>query len=167
MTALMGWIRVRRPTEMSTAPTTGISFHAHASGMPKVAKYGSHEALVMTPNAPWPMKHAATATRKIHCSSCPMPTSRPVELIALDGQDGESLAHLAAGPLVAGIVNSGVNAGEPSFLAQISPVARILGIHVADQLCEGAIDDRGVRHVGGMIGLGDQRHDRGVSHVWP
>jgi hypothetical protein len=33
-------------------PTTGISFHAHASGMPKIAKYGTQAALVMSPKAP-------------------------------------------------------------------------------------------------------------------
>ncbi len=42
-----------------------MSLHAHASGMPKIAKYGSHAALVMMPKAPWPMKQAATATRRI------------------------------------------------------------------------------------------------------
>lgn len=61
-------MRVSTPTEMSTTPTTGIIFHAHASGIPKIAKYGSQAALVMTPKAPWPMKHAATATRRIQWS---------------------------------------------------------------------------------------------------
>jgi len=49
---------------MSTTPTTGMSFHANGSGIPKTAKYGSHAALVMTPKAPCPMKQAATATRR-------------------------------------------------------------------------------------------------------
>jgi hypothetical protein len=53
MTARTGWIRVRTPIEMSPAPTTGMSFHAHASGIPTIAKYGSQAALVMTPKAPW------------------------------------------------------------------------------------------------------------------
>jgi hypothetical protein len=47
-----GWIRVSTPTEISTAPTTGMSFHAHASGMPNIAKYGTQAALVMRPKAP-------------------------------------------------------------------------------------------------------------------
>src|SRR6266849_6427666 len=68
MAARAGWTRVSTPTEMSTTPTTGMSFHANGSGIPKIAKYGSHAALVMTPKAPWPMKHAATATRRIQCS---------------------------------------------------------------------------------------------------
>src|SRR5882724_11682054 len=67
MAARTGWIRVSTPTETSTAPTTGMSFHAHASGIPRIAKYGSHAALVMRPKAPWPMKHAATAMRRIQC----------------------------------------------------------------------------------------------------
>src|SRR5713226_8916687 len=68
MAARAGWTRVSTPTEMSTTPTTGMSCHANGSGIPKIAKYGSHAALVMTPKAPWPMKHAATATRRIQCS---------------------------------------------------------------------------------------------------
>ena len=67
MTARTGWNRVSTPTEMSTAPTMGMIFHAHASGMPTIAKYGSQAALVMMPKAPWPMKQAATATRRIQC----------------------------------------------------------------------------------------------------
>jgi len=43
---------VRTPTVMSTVPTMGMSLHAHASGMPKIAKYGSHAAFVMMPKAP-------------------------------------------------------------------------------------------------------------------
>src|SRR2546428_5699302 len=68
MTARTGWIRVSTPTETSTAQTTGMSFHAHASGIPKIAKYGSHAALVMRPKAPWPMKHAATEMRRSRVS---------------------------------------------------------------------------------------------------
>lgn len=37
----------RTPTETSTAPTTGMSLHAHASGTPTTAKYGTQAALVM------------------------------------------------------------------------------------------------------------------------
>jgi hypothetical protein len=69
MTARTGWIRVSTPTEMSTTPTTGMSLHAHASGMPKIAKYGTQAAFVMMPKAPWPMKQAATATRRIQESA--------------------------------------------------------------------------------------------------
>ena len=67
--ARTGWNSVRTPTVMSTVPTMGMSLHAHASGMPRIAKYGSHAALVMTPKAPWPMKQAATATRRIQWST--------------------------------------------------------------------------------------------------
>src|SRR5207244_13604523 len=45
-----------------------MSLHAHASGIRKIAKYGSHAALVMTPKAPWPMKQAATAMRRVQCN---------------------------------------------------------------------------------------------------
>ena len=54
---------------MSTVPTTGMSRHAHASGMPKIPKYGNHASFVMMPKAPWPMKQAATATRRIQWSA--------------------------------------------------------------------------------------------------
>jgi hypothetical protein len=40
------------PIEMSTPPTTGINRHAHGSGIPQTAKYGSQAGLVMIPNAP-------------------------------------------------------------------------------------------------------------------
>jgi hypothetical protein len=43
---------VRTPTVMSTVPTMGMSLHAHAFGMPKIVKYGSHAAFVMMPKAP-------------------------------------------------------------------------------------------------------------------
>jgi hypothetical protein len=52
------------PAAMSTAPTTGMSFHAQCSGIPTTPKYGTHAAFVVMPNAPWPMKHADAATRK-------------------------------------------------------------------------------------------------------
>jgi hypothetical protein len=63
---------------MSTVPTIGMRRHAHASGIPKIAKYGTHAALVMIPKVPWPMKQAATATRSIQCSiAVPCITTRP------------------------------------------------------------------------------------------
>ena len=52
------------PAAMSTVPTTGMSFNAQSAGMPTTPKYGTHAAFVMMPKAPWPMKHAAAATRK-------------------------------------------------------------------------------------------------------
>src|SRR4030095_8701134 len=73
MTARIGWISVRMPIEMSTTPTIGINRHAHGSGIPQTPKYGTQAALVMMPNAPWPMKQAATPTRRIQWTTVSAP----------------------------------------------------------------------------------------------
>src|SRR5262245_33933842 len=48
---------------MSTRPTIGISSKAQPAPIPTTLKYGTHAALPIRPNAPWPMKHMAAATR--------------------------------------------------------------------------------------------------------
>ena len=65
MGSLRGANIVIMPTVTSTAPISGISRHAQDAGMPTTAKYGSHAALVMKPNAPWPMKHRPAPTRRL------------------------------------------------------------------------------------------------------
>src|SRR5215510_8307732 len=95
---------------MSTAPMTGMSLHAHASGMPKIPKYGTQAALVIKPKAPWPMKQAATATRRIQCSvtvSSSLLGRQEIEL-------RHALAHLApeGHPVLAGAaeMDAGIDA---------------------------------------------------------
>src|SRR4029453_6729343 len=101
-----------------------------------------------------------------------LPALRPVELIALDRQRTEALAHLAPNPLIAGIVDAAVDAGgagplpphmplgprplsagivdaavdagEAGLLAQILPVGRRLREHVAKQPRDCTGNNRGV-----------------------
>src|SRR4029453_8143047 len=76
-----------------------------------------------------------------------LPALRPVELIALDRQRTEALAHLAPNPLIAGIVDAAGDGGEAGLLAQILPVGRRLREHVAKQPRDRTGNNRGVRDV--------------------
>jgi hypothetical protein len=51
-TAGIGRMRVRMPSPMSTAPTSGISCHAVDSEKPKTVMYGTQASLPMIPKAP-------------------------------------------------------------------------------------------------------------------
>jgi hypothetical protein len=62
--------------EISIVPTTGMSAQAHDSGNPHTAKYGTQAFLPMIPNAPWPTKHAATASLRIQCSVAAAPSPK-------------------------------------------------------------------------------------------
>src|SRR5690349_6159171 len=58
--------------------------------------------------------------------------SRPVELVALDRQRADALAHLVADTFITGVVDAAVDSRESGLLAEIPPFGRILWIHVAD-----------------------------------
>jgi hypothetical protein len=51
---------------MSTIPTTGMSANAASRPNPTRPKNGTHASLVMTPNAPCPMKQSAAPKRSVH-----------------------------------------------------------------------------------------------------
>src|SRR5712691_10184296 len=76
-----------------------------------------------------------------------LPTLRSVELIALQGEGAQLLAHVVPGALVTRVVDAAKDAGEPSLLAQIAEPLRLLRVERGDQLRNGAEDDRRVRHV--------------------
>jgi hypothetical protein len=97
----------------------------------------------------------------------PVPALLSVALIALHCQRTDALAHLVPGTLIAGVVNTAVDARETSLLTQILPVGRLLREHGADQDRHRAGNDRGIRDIGGMVRLRDERHDGGVRHVRP
>jgi hypothetical protein len=63
--------------------------------------------------------------------------------------------------------NAAIDAREPSLLAQILPVGRLLREHGANQYCSRTGNDCGVRDVGGMVRLWDERRNRGVRHGGP
>jgi len=61
------------------------------------------------------------------------PRLLPVELMALDRQRADALAHLVSDPLIAGVVNASIDTREAGLLAQILPVGCLLREHGADQ----------------------------------
>src|SRR6266568_7731456 len=98
-------------------------------------------------------------------SLCLLPDLLPIELIALDRQRADALAHLVPNPLIAGVVNAAIDTREAGLLAQILPEGRLLREHGADQYCSRAGNNRGVRDIGGMVWQRDERHDGRVRHA--
>src|SRR4030095_8226627 len=127
MTARIGWGRVRMPIEMSTTPTIGITRHAHGSGIPQIPKYGTQAALVMMPNAPWPMKQTATPTRRIQWTivSAPAVLLGAIASRALRHRPPDAAAQLPSRLHVAAEVDAGP---DPRFPVLVCPrrVARRL-----------------------------------------
>src|SRR4030095_5284808 len=121
MTARTGWISVRMPIEMSTPPTTGINRHAHGSGIPQTAKYGSPAGFGRVPKRPGPMKQAATPTRRIQWTVVSAPT--PVLLGAIAPRafrhrHPDAAAQLPSGLQVAAEMDAGP---DPRFTELVRP----------------------------------------------
>ncbi|MBI3326690.1 MAG: winged helix-turn-helix domain-containing protein, partial [Nitrospinae bacterium] len=88
----------------------------------------------------------------------PVPDLRSIELIALNRQRADALAHLVASTLIAGVVNAAVEAGEAGLLAQMMSLLREAGRgrNVATQTGGG---DRAMRYIFGDYSLDTQRYE--------